>query len=60
MRVSIVLDPYTLKVQILKGGMLHVCSYQEAIDDPKIFDPLPQNVRETIALNVEPTEKTPG
>lgn len=50
---AVTLDPYTKEVSILRGDKVHICSYQEAAENPEIFESLPQNIRELLALNLE-------
>ena len=47
------LDPYTKEVSILIGDKVHVCSYREAIENPRFSAFLLPGTRELIALNLE-------
>lgn len=50
---AVTLDPYTLEVSILTGGKVHICSYQDAIDNPELSALLSPEMLECIALRLE-------
>ena len=50
---AVTLDPYTKEVSILTGDKVHVCSYREAIENPRFSAFLLPETKELIALNLE-------
>ena len=50
---ALTLDPYTKEVSILIGDKVHVCSYREAIENPRFSAFLLPGTRKLIALNLE-------
>ena len=50
---AVTLDPYTKEVSILTGDKVHVCSYREAIENPRFSAFLLPETKDLIALNLE-------
>lgn len=49
----VTLDPYTKEVAILTDDKVYVCSYREAIENPRFSVFLLPKTKELIALNLE-------